>query len=130
MDKGVQMPFGTPYRNVPCPKNAFSAATVWPARQSHVKLASSATPWASETGCVGAMVTALMAMRGIDLVAATTILAEVGDLGRLHFRTRPSRPHLSLRHQTAYHRAWLSAGSHAPPFAAPSQDPRHWSDRW
>ena len=28
------------------------------------------------------MVTALMAMRGIDLVAATTILAEVGDLGR------------------------------------------------
>jgi transposase len=27
-------------------------------------------------------VTALMAMRGIDLVAATTILAEVGDLGR------------------------------------------------
>ena len=31
------------------------------------------------------MVTALMAMRGIDLVAATTILAEVGDLGR--FRT-------------------------------------------
>ncbi len=31
------------------------------------------------------MVTALMAMRGIDLVAATAILAEVGDLGR--FRT-------------------------------------------
>lgn len=31
------------------------------------------------------MVTALMAMRGIDLVEATTILAEVGDLGR--FRT-------------------------------------------
>ncbi len=28
------------------------------------------------------MVTALMAMRGIDLVTATTILAEVGDLGR------------------------------------------------
>jgi len=28
------------------------------------------------------MVTALMAMRGIDLVAATAILAEVGDLGR------------------------------------------------
>jgi len=34
---------------------------------------------------LAAMVTALMAMRGIDLVAATTILAEVGDLGR--FRT-------------------------------------------
>jgi transposase len=34
------------------------------------------------------MVTALMAMRAIDLVAATTILAEVGDLGR--FRT-PAR---------------------------------------
>ncbi len=31
------------------------------------------------------MVTALMAMRGFDLVAATTILAEIGDLGR--FRT-------------------------------------------
>ena len=28
------------------------------------------------------MVTALMAMPGIDLVTATTILAEVGDLGR------------------------------------------------
>jgi transposase len=28
------------------------------------------------------MVTALMAMRGVDLVAATTILAEVGDLSR------------------------------------------------
>jgi len=31
------------------------------------------------------MVTALMAMRGFDLVAATTLLAEAGDLGR--FRT-------------------------------------------
>jgi transposase len=28
----------------------------------------------------------LMAMRGIDLVAATTILAEVGDLGRFRVR--------------------------------------------
>jgi transposase len=31
---------------------------------------------------LGAMVTALMALRGIDLIAATTLLCEIGDLSR------------------------------------------------
>lgn len=31
------------------------------------------------------LVTALMALRGVDFIAATTLLAEIGDLGR--FRT-------------------------------------------
>ena len=34
---------------------------------------------------LAALVTALMAMRGIDLISATTLLAEIGDLSR--FRT-------------------------------------------
>jgi transposase len=36
---------------------------------------------------LGPLVTALMAMRGIDLVAATTLLAEIGDLSR--FQSAP-----------------------------------------
>jgi hypothetical protein len=47
----------------------------------------------------------------------------------LRLRIPPSRPHPGLPHLTAGHRAWLCAGSHAPPSARPSRDdPRRWCD--
>lgn len=41
---------------------------------------------------LGPVVTALMAMRGIDLISASLILAEVGDLTLLIFRLCPANP--------------------------------------